>query len=288
MAKEDPSTKKDYFGGIIRDFRSAVIGAIVMAIISLIAWISAYLGWTNLGLPQHFNYEYFDHLVKSSLPKDYIYTPYSISLRMKSDDSILVVGKKRDIATIDGDTRSDVILIVDKAKDEYKISYRFEAKNYEYPVTNSVSFVSSPLHVSDVKIGDLNNDGRDDIMLGWSMLGANYSPPAILVIYSDGANTSTLGVADYQNPSNRFSYDKVQLGNAIDNQYVKTVTATSFDIKKGQIALVNRTDNACRACGDEAIYSVQLFNISDDKITYGFGNMENINGYKNLNKFLEE
>lgn len=262
------------------------IGIILSSIITLTVWGFAYFGWTDLALPQHFEYENFDQLVKSNLPVGYNYASYNTTLRMNNENSILIVGRNNEFYQYEKDNRSDIILVVDKTKDNYKISYKFEPNNPIYSYGADGKTYSGPIHVNSIRQKDISDDGREEVILGWSTLGASWSPPLIMVMTSNGRNISSLGVDRYQPVNNTFIYTKTNLENKFDKTIFSTVSALFFDIKDNQLVLINRTDDKCHGCENEAIYSTQFFKLFNNKTTFGHGNTENINGYNDLKTFL--
>lgn len=265
-----------------------IIGATFSALLAILIWLFAYFGWTNLALPQRFEYERFDHLVKSNLPENYTYSTYDIKLRMNGGDSILVIGQNKGLWDYKTDNRSDIVLIIDKTKDEYKVSYKFEANNYVQDIPNHTDIYKRPQHVQDVKQGDISGDGREEIVLGWATLGINWSPPAVMILTSDGRDISALGIDEYQPVKNTFTYAIVPLENQYTKTTINTITTTFFDIKDNRLAMINRTDKECNGCTDKAIYSVQFFSIFDGKISHSYGNVEDIAGFENIKEFLSK
>lgn|GEM_PF-4384787 len=274
---------------IFHDIQKQSVGVLtclgIGALIGFVLWCFAYFGWTNLGLPQHFNYENLNHLVRSNLPKGYIYSTYEVGLHTSSEDSLLIVGSDEDKGNPNKNSESDILLIVDKARDEYKISYKYQPLS-EYSIDSYTTLVGSPNHVNGIRIGDVNNDGRDEIIIGLSHLGANYSDPSIIVIGSNGEKISVLGVPNYKGYDNKLGI--ARLVNHFDNMIVETVVANVFELKKSQIALIYRTDDKCRACSEEGVFSVRFFNVFKNRVVTGLGNTDDIKGYDSLQKFLNK
>lgn len=270
--------KKKRLSNIIHDqLPGLIMGALVSGGSALIVWLFAYFGYTDLGLPQRFNYEKMNHVVNSYLPDDFNKREIKISnFRQGGDETLVYTGQLKEFYYGDKDKASDIILFFDKTDDKYRLSYRFS------PVSSKRHF---PLHVEASDLTDLNNDGRDDLVVAFAEMGAHWAPPLLAVIYSDGNNISVAGA-----PRGLSSYKSESvIKNTFDSkQKIAGDRADIIFAGNGMVAYVTRTDDACYACGDEHVFNIDYLKLLGDELIVIANKDVGIRGYDDLLNLLSE
>lgn len=264
-------------GGILWGFLFGIV-------VAILTWLFAYFGYTDLGLPQRFDFEQLDHVVRNEIPNNYDYTIKQVRLRSSTSDSLIVVARNKDYADITKkDTESDILLVLDKTEKAYGVAYKFKP-------TIEGGVLDSAIHAVNVSTADLNGDERQDLVVGWSYVGANYSPPYITVFTANASNT--VGVSslprlhNYAYPA---TYQEPEFINAFDkNQIVKVAEVYSYYLKQGSLLTAIRDDTACHACSDEQIYNLNSFSLYNGRLVEAGMPVMGINGYDALKEYVEK
>lgn len=261
---------------------SVFVGIVATGLLSLFTWALAYFGFISLGLPQRFDFEILDHAIREELPSEYDYTIKKTSFRNVDTESLIVTARNRDFANIEKvDDKSDIILVFDKTERGYKKTYVFE------PITENAKMA---LHVRQLLYEDMNLDGKKDIVIGLSYLGANYSPPYVVVLFSDSLNsTKVVAVQKLSNYEYPEDYELTKIFNKHDiSQVVSVDSSYTFFARQGEILLVNRDDDACSACGDEHVYNLNTLSLYSDKLRETGSPVLGIKGYNALEDYAKE
>lgn len=229
--------------------------------ISLIAWSFAYFGYIDLGLPVRYDYEILNNEIKKALPERYSYTIDRIKFRDGVSESLLVIARDNNWTSFtDRSIGSDIVLILDKTDKKYAISYQFQ------PIVQNE--FSAPIFSHSVSKADINADGRDELVIGWSYLGANFSPPYITVFASDASkNVSIAAIPKIMQYKYRPDYPTAKIFNKYDkNQQFNAHEAHSVYAKKGELVALARNDDACNACAEEQVFELHKFQLQAGKL----------------------
>lgn len=229
--------------------------------ISLIIWGFAYFGYIDLGLPVRYDYEILNNEIKKELPERYSYTIDRIKFRDGISESLLVIARDNNWTSIsDRNIGSDIILILDKTDKKYAISYKFQ------PIVQNE--FSAPLFSHSLSKADINADGKDELVVGWSYLGANFSPPYITVFASDASkNVSIAAMPRIMQYKYRPDHPTATMHNKYDkNQRFNVHEAHSVHAKKGELVALARNDDACNACAEEQVFELHKFQLQTDTL----------------------
>lgn len=255
-----------------------IIGAIVSGAVSFVLWSFAYFGFIDLGLPDRFNYEKMNHLVGTYLPEDFNKKEITITnFRQGGDQTLVYIGQRKEFYYPDKDTDSDTILFFDKTDKKYQLSYRFTPQR-------TSKETNYPLHVHSAGVTDLNSDGRNDLIVAFSEMGAHWSPPLLVVFYSDGDKVLVAGVP--QNLS-RYHSSTMVVNNHDTAQKVTDERADMLLAGGGLLAYVVRTDDECYGCSEDHIFTVNYLHLFDGKLVKTQSDDTGIKGYDALRSRLD-
>lgn len=255
------------------------------ALLSFVVWLFAYFGYTDLGLPQRFEYEKLDYTIREHLPANYNYTIEKAYFRNQETESLVVVARSKNAYNITNNSKAgaDNILILDKTERSYKVVYKFE------PLVSDAAFNGYHLHAAFVAVNDIGGDKKDDVIIAWSHLGANFQPPYIMIVTSDSSNKIRLLSAP---KLSSYSYPKGYKFEKITNRYNKTEFFASdqafrYYVDQGELVVVNRDDDACSACSAEHVYNLNRFSLYEDKLIEVHSPILGIKGHKSLEKYID-
>lgn len=249
-----------------KNFAGIIWGSLFSFGLSLIIWGFAYFGYTDLGLPVRYDYEILNNVIKKELSDRYSYTVERLKFRDGVSESLLVIAKDRNWTSYtDRNIGSDIIFILDKTDRQYKISYKFQPKIF--------SEISGPLFARDVQREDIDSDGKDEVIVGWSYLGASFSPPYITVFKSDAdKNVAVIPTPKIIHYKFRPDYPVAKMQNSYDKaQNFDVHEAHSFYTKRGELTALARNDDACNACGEEQIFELYTFHLESDNLKQQIG-----------------
>ena len=273
------STKSFTATAFRQNIPGVIIGLAVSATLSLLIWAFAYFGFIDLGLPQRFEFEKLDHAIRSQIPKHYNYTTEKIHFRDSQNETLVVIARDKDAYSIEQKTDSDIILLLDKTDKEYKVTYKFQPTKPEY----------GPLHAVFFEYQDVGDDQRADIVIGWSYIGASYSPPMVVAVTAgEGSGVVASGVPRLSNYTYPEGYKDEILVNRYDQTTIPTQNFYFFRVRDGEIVTVKRDDDACNACGEEHVYNINFFRLSDGKLQEWGSPQTGIKGYPGLKEILKE
>jgi len=256
-----------------------IVGGVISGFLSLVVWSFAYFGFIDLGLPDRFNYEKMNHLVGTYLPKDFSRKEITVNnFWQGGDQTLMYIGQKKEFYYLNNDIESDTILFFDKTDKKYQLSYRFTPQS-----SNKEAFY--PVHVHSVGVSDVNGDGRSDVIVAFSEMGAHWSPPFVVIFYSDGDKVYIAGA-----PANLSKYNSQDM---IENKYdmSQKVTNNRADMVfagKGVIAYVVRTDDECYGCSESHVFRVSYLSIFEGKVVKAKSDDNDVRGYDNLLKMFEQ
>ncbi|MDB5180578.1 MAG: hypothetical protein JWO54_336 [Candidatus Saccharibacteria bacterium] len=257
-------------------------GALFSGIVALIIWLFAYYGYTDLALPQRFEFDKFEKIVRKEIPQNFDYTTQSVVFRNSEYKSVLVIARDKNAFDMKYRVSSDIVLILDQTNNGYKVTYKFSPRTQHNPVD------SMPLHAVFTEIDDLNNDGLKEIVTGWSYIGASYSPPQLIIYSSDhDGSLQVVGVPRLGNYTYPENYSDSILINTYDNKSINTEFVESFYVKHDEIAVINRNDDACRACGEDHIYNINYFHMGDTQLKEVKSPTVGIKGFTALRELLQ-
>lgn len=273
---------------IVKSFKSNVgsflWGTFFTGVLSFGVWMFAYFGFIDLGLPERFEFEKLDRTIRSNIPDNFNYTFEKSKLRNSEYDSLVVTASRKELGEAQAkEDQSDILLILDKTAKSYKVTYKFSAR---FKNSNVYGF---PLHISKLYINDINNDKLNDLVVGWSYLGANYSTPAITIL-TPGKDSAleVYGVPHLSNHSYPDDYKDLEVYNSFDTlQKVRTDVFYTFFAKNGQFVVISRDDKACNACGEEHIYDLHSFSMYGGNIYESGIPKTAIKGYPKLVELLK-
>ncbi|HEY8886759.1 MAG TPA: hypothetical protein VIM31_04675 [Candidatus Microsaccharimonas sp.] len=270
----------------LKNIPGVLWGAGFTFLVGVITWSFAYFGFIDLGLPNRFEFEKFDNVVRSRIPSNYTYTTQTVHFRNSEFNTVVVTARVKNaflFTTKPADLSSDIILLLDQVNGGYKVDFKYQ------PNPVNVSGMETPLYAMTMKTSDINDDGRDDIAIGWSILGANFNPPAVS-IFTSGENeaVSVSGIPRFKNYIYPSGYVDYLLVNAVTKQSIKTENVQGFYVgKNGLVSYVRSSDdNTCAACGEDQIYNVNFFRLENGKLIESGSPIINIKSYDNLEKTL--
>ncbi len=258
-----------------------LLGLFVSSLISFFIWLYAYYGYTDLGLPQRADFERIDNVIRKYIPNDYEYSIGTVDFRGSHAESLVITARAKNAFNLDAvvNSQSDILLILDKVKDAYRMSYRFQPND-----------ILPALHITTTSPSDLNNDGRDEIFTTWSFMGANFSNPYAIVFSStDNGEVKALSaprLSNYRYPEG-YRFTKI-VNHFNSNEYIEAETAYRFYASEHTLLAVNRSDDACNACGEEHIYNLNILNMYDSRLNEIDTPVTGINGYASLVKYARE
>lgn len=266
--------------GFRQNISGVILGLVISSALSLVIWGFAYFGFIDLGLPKRFEFEKLDHVVRSRIPSSYNYTTEKVNFRDSQNETLVVVARDKDAYGVDQSTDSDIVLLLDKTEKEFKITYMFQP---EKPVDGL------PLHAIFLDYKDVSEDQRVDVIIGWSYIGASFSPPAVMVIGAGmGKDVVSAGLPHLSNYKYPADYRGETLVNRYDKAAISTENVYFFRVKKGEIVTVKRNDDACSACTDEHIYNINFFHLSEGRISEWGSPQTGIRGYSSLEEILSD
>jgi hypothetical protein len=259
-------------------------GIVATSFLSFLAWVLAYFGFIDLGLPQRFEFEKLDNLIRNEVPPQFSYTIQKASIRTAEYESLIVTARDRRAYEIDNrGVQSDIILILDRTGKTYNLSYKFTPKLID-------ESYNAPLHAINISLVDLDNDKLKEVVLGWSYIGANYSPPYITVMTARDKNKKLklLSVPRLRNYNYPKDYTEPRMTNGYDPlQEIRVDAADNYFVKDGAIAIENRSDDSCRACEEDHIYNINTFNLTDKGMVEWYEPVMNIKGWEELKTYLK-
>lgn len=229
--------------------------------VSCIIWCFAYFGYIDLGLPVRYDYEILNNEIQRELSPRYSYTIDRVKFRDSVSESLLVIARDTNWTSMDDrNVGSDILLILDKTDKKYSVSYKFQ------PVVKNE--FSAPVFSNSLSKVDVNADGKDELVIGWSYLGASFSPPYVTVFESDAEkNVAIAAIPKIMQYKYRPDYPTAIMHNKYDkNQQFSAHEAHSVYAKKGELVALARNDDACNACGDEQVFELHKFNLQTGKL----------------------
>lgn len=258
-------------------------GAVFSTTISFTVWTFAYLGYIDLGLPQRYEFEKLNNTIRNELPAEYEYTIKKSPFRDTEFESLIVIARDKKAYDFDNsNVGSDIVLLLDKTASQYKISYKFS------PIVSDPA-VKAPLHAVSTTFQDLDNNNREEMVLGWSYIGASYSPPYITVFSSSSDTVELLTLPRFKNYIYPENFHEIELVNIYDSkQRARTESVHTYFLSKNGVAVVKRSDNACRACSEEHVYNVNYLSLWKNQLIESSIPSTNLQGWKELTTYLEK
>ncbi|MEX2008130.1 MAG: hypothetical protein WD850_01410 [Candidatus Spechtbacterales bacterium] len=264
---------------VSRHLPGALVGVLLSSVIGVAIWAFAYFNYTNLGLPQRYDFEKIDHYVKRELPPHYTYkASFLENFRQPNAKSILVQAwdeRLGDLAQKEVD--SDLIIILDTNGREYEVTYKFQPNEFY------------PAHVRQLEVEDLDEDGRPEIIVGWSELGAHWADTFLTIFRVKEIGIEILGQPRLSNFEYPAGYKEEEFVNEHNkSERVTSVRSEYFAVRSGQIAAINRSREACYACVEEDLWFINFLVLEDSYLWENKQPIANLEGYAEMAESLRK
>ncbi len=265
------------------DLRSQSLGLFMgiafTCCVSFIVWLFAYFGYINLGLPQRYDYEKTDHIIKQNIPTGYEYRSVPIdNFRQSDTKSILVIASDKDTWGPDYSKHinSDILMVLDKSDKTYKVTYKFQPDR------------DIAMHVRIMQFNDINEDKRPELLIGWAEIGAHWSDTYLTIIKSKETGVKIIGAPKLLN----IKYLDSKIDEKVVNKFNRQEEVTSyrseyFTSKSGSVALINRAYDSCYACGEEDKWTIDYLSLWGDELNQHSTQERDIKGYTKMSEILK-